>query len=417
MQCFVARQPIFDRRLNVFAYELLFRSGFDNFCDIDGSQGDIASSEVLTTGFVLTGLQELTGGRKASINFTRNLLLQEIPTLFPSDMLLVEVLEDVVPKPEVVAACRKLKSAGYTILLDDFTQEYLESPLLEYVDIIKVDFSLCSASDSKDIPRRLENHGLRFLAEKVESVDQFRQAIESNYTYFQGFFFSKPVVRSDSTIPGSKLVYLRIMNEISKPGVSFADIEEIVKQDVSLSYKLLRFINSAYFGLQQPVTSIGNGLALLGMREIRKWVALSALSRLAEDKPEELIVHSLLRARLCECIAVEVGLRNRGPELFLMGMFSLVDAIMDKPMSEILGQLPLTEETKSALLGADHLFRNILDAVVAYERGEWPRCSDLAAAINLGEHVLPTLYHESMRWINQVLQTHVGEPSESPVAP
>jgi EAL and modified HD-GYP domain-containing signal transduction protein len=258
---------------------------------------------------------------------------------------------------------------------------------------------------------------LRFLAEKVETVDQFRQAIEADYNYLQGFFFSKPVVRSDSTIPGSKLVYLRIMNEISKPGIDFTDIEKIVKQDVSLSYKLMKFINSAYFGLTKPVTSIASGLALLGIREIKKWVALSALSRLAEEKPEELIVQSLLRGRLCECLAGEIGLRNRGPELFLMGIFSLVDAIMDKPMSEILGQLPLTEETKSALLGADHLFRDILDAVASYERGDWVRFANLASTIHLKEEAMPALYQESMRWVNQALQIHADERAESPVAP
>jgi c-di-GMP-related signal transduction protein len=416
MRCFVARQPIFDRRLDVFAYELLFRSGFDDFCDIDGSEGDVASSEVLTTSFVITGLQELTGGRKVSINFTRNLLLQEIPTLFPPEMLLVEVLEDVTPKPEVVTACRKLKNAGYRILLDDFTPEYFQSPLLEYADIIKVDFQECSVSDWQDIPRRLENPGLQFLAEKVETVEQFRQAVESNYTYLQGYFFSKPVVRTDSTIPGSKLVYLRIMNEINKPGVDFTDVERIVKQDVSLSYKLLRFINSAYFGLTQPVTSIGHALALLGMREVKKWVALSALSRLAEDEPQELIVHSMVRARLCECLAGKIGLRNRGQELFLMGVFSLVDAIIGKPMSEILGQLPLTEETKSALLGADHLFRDVLDLVISYERGDWPRFSSLAATIQLAEDAMPDLYRESMRWVNQAMKVHIGEPHESPIS-
>jgi len=415
MQCFVARQPIFDRKLSVYAYELLFRSGFDDFCDIDGSEGDIASSDVLTTGFVLTGLNDLTGGRRVSINFTRNLLTQEIPTLFPPEMLLVEILEDVSPKPEVVAACRKLKSAGYTLLLDDFTPDYLDSPLLEFTDIVKVDFNECSASDCAEIPERLKPRGLRFLAEKVETVDQFRQALESNYDYLQGFFFSKPVVRSDSTIPGSRLVYLRIMNEINKPGIDFTDIEKIVKQDVSLSYKLMKFLNSAYFGLTTPITSIANGLALLGMREIKKWVALSALSRLAEDKPEELIVHSLLRGRLCECLAGEIGLMNRGPELFLMGIFSLVDTIMDKPMSEILGQLPLSEETKSALLGADHLFRDILDIVVSYERGDWVRFSNVAASINVREEVLPTLYQDSMRWVNRALQVHANERAETTV--
>jgi c-di-GMP-related signal transduction protein len=415
MECFVARQPIFDRRLCVFAYELLFRSGFDNLCDIEASEGDAASSEVLTMGFVLTGLQDLTGGRKASINFTRNLLLQGIPTLFPPDMLLVEVLEDVVPRPEVIQACSKLRNSGHTILLDDFTPDYLESPLLDFADIIKVDFCQCSPAEIRDFPRRLEHRGVKLLAEKVETVDQFRLALESGYTYLQGYFFSKPVVRTDSTIPGSRLVNLRILNEISKPNVDFTDIEEIVRQDVSLSYKLLRFINSAYFALTQPVTSIGGALALLGMREIKKWVALSALSRLAEDKPEELIVNSLVRARLCECIATELGLRSRGPELFLLGMFSLVDAILEKPMSEILGQLPLTEETKSALLGADHMFRDVLDTVIAYERGDWDLFSELAPAIRLREEAMPVLYQESLTWVSRALQMEAGSPHESTV--
>jgi c-di-GMP-related signal transduction protein len=415
MQCFVARQPIFDRRLRLFAYELLFRTGFDNLCDIEAEEGDVASSDVLTTGFVLTGLEELTGGRKASINFTRNLLLKDIPTLFPPDLLLVEVLEDVKPKPEVIEACHKLKRSGYTILLDDFTPDYLGSPLLEVADIVKVDFCQCCPADIKEFPDRLKDRHIRMLAEKVETLEQFQLAVESNYTYLQGFFFSKPVVRSGSTIPGSRLVYLSILNEISKPNVTFIDIEAIVRQDVSLSYKLLKFMNSAYMGLTQPVTSIGGALALLGMQEIRKWVALSALSRLAEDKPEELIVDSLLRARLCESVANELGMRNRGPELFLMGMFSLVDAIMDKPMSEVLSQLPLAEETKSALLGADHLFRRILDTVVAYNRGNWPLFSSLAPAIELQEDAMPVLYADSMKWVTRALRSGSGKPEEAPV--
>jgi c-di-GMP-related signal transduction protein len=415
VQCFVARQPIFDRRLNVFAYELLFRSGFANFCDLKEAERDTASSDVLTTSFFLTGLQDLTGGRKASINFTGKLLIEEIPTLFPSNMLLVEVLEDTRPEAEVLSACKKLRQDGYTVLFDDFSAEYFGSALLDVVNIVKVDFCKCSPAETREIPRRLANRGLKFLAEKVETIDQFRQAVESDYTYFQGFFFSKPVVRSKRTIAGSKLVYLRIMNEVNRPGVDFSDIEDILKHDLSLSYKLLRFINSAYIGLMQPITSIRNALALLGMREIRKWIALTTLSRLAEDKPEELIVQSLIRARLCECVANELGWRNWGPELFLVGMFSLIDAIMDRPMPEILGELPLTEETKSALLGAQNHLRNVLDAVVAYERARWDAFSDRVTSIDLDEDAMPALYQASTRWVKRVLNPRAGR-SREPVA-
>jgi EAL and modified HD-GYP domain-containing signal transduction protein len=404
LRCFVARQPIFDRRLNVFAYELLFRSGFDNFCDClyDPREADAASSDVLTTSFVLTGLEELTGGKRATVNLTRDLLIREIPTLFSPRMLMLEILETVVPDVMTVEACRRLKEMGYKLVIDDFVLDDLQNPLLELAEIVKVDFGRTSVEEREEIPQLLKGSNVKLLAEKVETVEQFDQAMEWKYAYFQGYFFSVPVIRYSEGVPGSKLVYLRILSEINKSEVDFQDIENIIKQDVSLSYKLLRFINSAYFGLHQPVQSIGHALTLLGMKELKKWVSLTALSRLADDKPDELVVTSLIRARECELLATELGLADIGSELFLMGMFSLIDAIINRPMSEILGQLPLSEETKAALLGGSNLFRDILVTIVSYERGDWSRFSEYAQRVHLREGVVAGIYHESVKWVDQI---------------
>ncbi len=402
MEHFIARQPIFDRELRVFAYELLFRSGFDNF--YDALDGDQASSDVLTTSFMLVGLEELTSGKKASVNFTRRLLLNEVATLFPSDLLLVEVLENVEPAPEVVEACKNLKRAGYRLILDDFCPLCAGNPLLKIVDIVKVDFAKTQPRERELIPLMGDCRQARFLAEKVETAKEFSQALDWNYSYFQGYFFSQPVIHSTNIIPGSKLAYLRVLNEINRPETDFSELEAIIKCDVSLSYKLLRFMNSAYFGFYERIRSIRQALTLLGLREVKKWVSLAALTSLASDRPEELIVNSLVRARLCEQLALKIGLGDRTSELFLMGMFSMIDAIAGKPMSEILGNLPITEEVKVALMGGENRFRDVFDMLVSYERGEWGGFAEHAADLKVEENDLPVLYRDSVRWVGRVLQ-------------
>jgi EAL and modified HD-GYP domain-containing signal transduction protein len=402
MEFFVARQPIFDRNLNVFAYELLFRTGLSDLCEV--RDADQASSDVLTTSFILVGLDELTSGKKASINFTRKLIVSEVATLFPSQQLLIEVMTDAEGDDEAFEACRQLKRDGYRLVLDDLTSDNLESRLLQIVDIAKIDFLKVPPEEQQGILTRDSLRDIALLAKKVETSSDFNRARKLGYEYFQGFFFSKPVVSSNLVIPGSKLIYLRILNEVTKPEADFKKIEEVIKQDISLSYKLLRFINSAYFGLFEQIHSIGHALALLGIREVKKWVSLTALSGLAKDKPEELAVNSLIRASLCEQMASEIGLAEKSSEFFLMGLFSLIDAIMDKPMSEILSRLPLPEEIKVALLGGSNLFRDVYDTVVAYETGEWEEFATCASRLGVSEDDVPKLYHGSVKWVNQVLQ-------------
>jgi EAL and modified HD-GYP domain-containing signal transduction protein len=297
-------------------------------------------------------MKEMTGGKKAFINFTRDLLLEEYATILPKDVVVVEILENVEPDEEIVAACQKLKQAGYTVAMDDFVSyEEKFEPLINLTDIIKIDFIEADAEDRKALVEMFQPRGIKLLAEKVETKEEFDQAAEMGYTYFQGYFFSKPVIISGKDIPGFKLTYLQMLQEINSPEMDFRKIEDLIKREVSVSYKLLRYINSAFFGLRRKVESIRQALALLGERNIKKWISLIALSSMGEDKPMELAASSLIRAQFCESLAPKMGMRDREHDLFLMGLFSMIDAIIDRPMAEILDELSISEDIKVALSG------------------------------------------------------------------
>lgn len=400
MEVFVARQPIFTKNKNVFAYELLYRSGKQNF--YDHTDGDQATSDVITNSFSVIGIDTLTGGKRAFINFTQNLLKKEMATIIPPGSVVIELLEDIVPDEEILAACRKLKQLGYTLALDDFVAFNKISPLIDLADIIKVDFLKAKPDDWKAIPREIGNGRIRFLAEKVETLEQYEEAMACGYSYFQGYFFSKPEIFSGQDLAPYKLNYLRIIQEINRFGGDFDRIEEIVKQDVSLSYKLLRLINSAAFGLVTKVTSIKYCLVLLGIKEFVKWVTLVSLRNIGEDKPDELIILSLIRARFAELLAPEVGLRERSSDLFLLGMFSMIDALMDKPLQEIIDEIPVADDVKDALLGNVNPLREIYDVIIAYERGEWDVLAEKTARLDVPESEVSRLYITALQWVQQI---------------
>lgn len=400
MEVFVARQPIFTKNKNVFAYELLYRSGQQDFYDHD--DGDRATSDVITNSFSVIGIDTLTGGKRAFINFTQNLLKKEMATIIPPGSVVIELLEDIVPDAEILAACRKLKQLGYTLALDDFVAFNQISPLIDLADIIKVDFLKASPDDRKAMPREIGNGRIRFLAEKVETLEEYKEALAHGYSYFQGYFFSKPEIFSGQDLAPYKLNYLRIIQEINRFGGDFDRIEGIVKQDVSLSYKLLRLINSAAFGLTTKVTSIKYSLVLLGIKEFVKWVTLVSLRSIGEDKPDELIIVSLIRARFAELLAQEVGMKERSSDLFLMGMFSMIDALMDRPLQEIIDEIPIAEDVKDALLGNVNPFREIYDLIIAYERGEWDLLTERTGRLYIPESEVSRLYLAALQWVKQI---------------
>ncbi|MBW2142284.1 MAG: HDOD domain-containing protein, partial [Deltaproteobacteria bacterium] len=308
---------------------------------------------------------------------------------------------------EVEAACKKLKEAGYMLALDDFADHEDYASLLSMADVIKVDFLTTGVEERKSLVERYGSRDIKMLAEKVETRDEFKQALELGYSYFQGYFFSKPVIISGKDIPAFKLNYLRLLQEVSRPDFSFDRVEDIIKSEVSLSNKLLKYLNSAFFGFRTEIRSIRQALTLLGEVEARKWISLTALAGMSEDKPGELIRMAIIRAKFCELLACEVGFNNRKSDLFLLGVFSMVDAIMDRSAGEIVEEISLAEDVKDALLGEENRLRKIFNLVVAYEKGEWETVADLSAGFKIDEDVSPGLYLNSIAWAEQIFSVKV----------
>jgi c-di-GMP-related signal transduction protein len=399
MDTFIARQPIFDRQQQVYGYELLFRSGIDNV--FDHPDPTEATTRVIADSLLLLGVEPLTEGKKAFINVTRDVLLREYMTLLPHELFAVEILETVEPDAEVVVACQKLKEAGYTLALDDFSADALAAPLASVADIIKVDFLATSREERQALVRQYVPRGIHLLAEKVETREEFQEAMESGYSYFQGYFFSRPAIFSGKDVPAFKFHLLQILAEINRGELDFKQMTELIKREIFLTYKLLRYINSAFFSLRHQVTSLLQALILLGEHEVKKLIALIAVTSLGKDKPDELVVLSIIRAKFCESLARRVGLSNRSQDLFLLGMFSLIDAIIDQPLAAILRSIPLADDVKAALLGEDNCLRRVYDYTLSYEKGDWQAVSVQAPQLGINEADTLLLYLEAVEWCHK----------------
>lgn len=396
---FVARQPIFNHQERVFGYELLFRSSSINACD--AADGDQASCHVAD--HLLTLGQSLTQGRNAFINCTRSFLVNDYVTLLPSSSTVVEILEDVEPDEEVLSACRRLKKAGYLIALDDVISADNSTPFLDLADIVKVDFLQTNSEERTNLRRRFASSGVRMLAEKVETRDDFDHAVKLGYQYFQGYFFCEPQMVRGRRIPFFKPHYLRILQAITQPELDFKELEELIHREVSLCYKLMHYANSAIFGFRTEIRSVRHALALLGEKEVRKLVLLITTLSLAIDKPPELIITSLTRARSCELLAFLMNNgRQRSSTFFLMGLFSVMDALLDQPMNDVLEQIALPHEVKTALLGGENFMHDVYEIVLSYERANWDALSQRAAKIGLKEGPIPDAYLHAVDWAKKV---------------
>lgn len=393
---FIARQPILDKRQRVYAYELLFRSSLQNY--FDHPDGDQATSQVIANSFLLFGIDSITGGAKAFINFTRNLLVQDSALSLPRESTVVEVLETVEPEEEVLAACRRLKKQGYLLALDDFVYHARFQPLVDLADIIKVDFMVSGPEERREMAEAFIPQGKKMLAEKVETHQEHRQALDMGYSLFQGYFFSEPILVSRKDITGAKLNYLRMLAELNSAEVDFKKLARVVEGDVSIAYKLLTYINSAAIGVRSRVGSIHQALGLLGENEVRKWASLMALTGMGADKPAELVTTSAVRGKFCELLAHKAGMGGRASDFFLMGLLSMLDAIFGRPLEEVLTEISLAEDVLGALLGVSNKPALIFGLVQAQERGDWDAMSLYARKLGLSEGTIPLLYAEALAW-------------------
>jgi len=403
MDLYIARQPVFDKHLNVFGYELLYRKNQENrFLETDA---DEASSNVIINAFNILGIDKLTGGNRAFVNFTGNLLKQRVATLFPKDELVVEILETVQPTEETIRACLELKQQGYLLALDDFVNAPIFKPFVDLADIIKVDFTLSPEWERKSIVRQLGNGRIRFLAEKIETQEEFEKAKAWGYSFFQGFFFSRPVIQPMAEIPPMKVNQLRLLELMNKKDIEFAELSNIVTQDVSLSYKLLKLVNSSAFGLRAKIDSVRHALVMLGMAELRKWLSLIVMRGLAESKPAELVRISLIRARMLERLGLVLKMQGKTDDLFILGLFSCLDVLMDRPMAELLQGVSVSTEVKLALLQQEGVFGFLISLVRYYEKGTWDEVTRYSDMLGI-EHaeVCPT-YLQAVEWCTGVLES------------
>ncbi|HEY2462304.1 MAG TPA: HDOD domain-containing protein [Candidatus Acidoferrum sp.] len=385
---FIARQPIFDEKLKVFAYELLFRASSHNVFEFRKE----ASSTAIVDSVTLFDLQALTGHAKAFVNVDEAALRREAPRLLPPDRVILEILETVVPSPEVVEICRGLRASGYVIALDDFVDHEKWAPLTELAKFIKVDFRITGGEMRRALVQRFRGRGVQLLAEKVETQEEVQEARALGYTLFQGFFFCKPAMVAVRDIPGNKLNYVRLLEAVSAREFSRERIEELLKQDPSLVFKLLRYLNSPILGLRSEVRGISHAISLLGDVEFRRWISILAIVGMASDKPPELIRTALTRGFFCEEFSRLTEMTVQSADLFLLGLLSVTDAILDRPIENILSSLPVSSEVRTALCGGANGFRDVYDTLLAYEQADWNALSNAAGRIGPIEAAVPDCY-------------------------
>ncbi len=403
MDVFVARQAILNRHKDLYGYELLFRSdpGKNWFDGIDGSS---ATSEVIANTLFSAGLEGILGGKKAFINFNRKMLLDGSFSILSKDTLVIEILESVEPDEEVIAACCRLSENGFTLALDDYVHHPKFEPIVQKAHIIKVDLRSTARPEQKRLVEKYGKQGIRMLAEKVETLEEFEWAREIGFDFFQGYFFTKPVVIQGRQISTSKMACLRLLQETQRDDINFEKLRDLIKADVSFSYKLLRFTNSALFAHQTEVRTIEHALAVLGEEGIRRWVAIAALPGLAKDKPHELIVHSLMRAQFSERLG-RLGGMSGVQSYFLMGLFSLLDALLDRTIEYALQQIKLAPSVEEALLGTaqdDDRMAIVYSLIRCYEAADWDSVSNLASRLGVPTLAIGNAYVESAHWVTEV---------------
>ncbi len=370
MNIFVGRQPILSKNKKTFSYELLFRDSLQN--SFPGIDEDIGTSRLLSNTFFSIGIREITGNKPAFVNFTRELIVNKTPLLFPKDNIVIEILENVEPDKEVLSAIQEFREKGYKIALDDFIFNNKYKPLIELSHIIKFDLiSTPLPTISKLVKTLRLKTNITLLAEKVETYDEFTLAKDMGFSLFQGYFFSKPEIISHASISANKITLLNLISEIGKSDVNFDKLSDIIKNDLSISYKLMKFINSAYYKRPNEISTIREAISFLGEERIKQFVRVIAAAALSDNKPNELMKLSIMRARICELIGGYVKTEFSPEELFVIGLFSTIDAMLDKEMESILEAISFSDKIKDSLLGKNKSFNQLLEICICFEKGRW----------------------------------------------
>lgn len=402
MKIYLGRQAIYDTKMSVFAYELLYRSSDENVSGV--IDGDQATSSVITNSVAVFGMDKLTEGKRAFINFTKNLILEEMPHVFDNSTIVVEILEDIAPDDAFLEACSTLKKLGYVLALDDYCLNNENMELLKMIDIIKVDFRLTDKEERREIVKRYKKYKIVFLAEKVENEEEYQEAIDAGYKFFQGFFFSKPAVMSTKDFKAQTYNYIKVLEELDADEPNFQVITTVFESDIALSYRLLKLLNSAAFQTNSRIKSINHALVILGLREIRKWVMLMMMRDLGDNRPDELIRLSLIRGKFSELLTGELVHKARKTEAFMVGIFSMIDLLVGQELEMVLSEIPLNMDVKDALLGERNLFSEVLDLAVCYEFANWDDVENIRLKLDIDEEIVINHYVASLDFAAAVME-------------
>jgi EAL and modified HD-GYP domain-containing signal transduction protein len=391
----IGRQQILDRNLNIYAYELLFRGqGYDLN---DRDEATQATNQIITDAIIEIGINNIVDEHRAFINFTTQNILEKTPLSLPKERIVIEVLENVKIDLRVINNLREMSQQGYLIALDDFvfTEEW--KPLVEFADIIKLDVLEMGEAKVRDVIAQLSQYkNLKLLAEKVETHHEYEYLRDLGCEYFQGFFFSKPNLVAGKRMGVNQLAAVRLLTTINSQNVEFDELAKVISEDVGLSYKLLHYINSAFFSIPTKIQSINQAISYLGMNELRRWINILMLSSLS-DKPIVVMQNALIRGKMCELLAKVVG--QKSENFFLIGMLSSLDSILDISLEEALEQLPLGEDIIGAILEGKGLGGEALSCVLGYERWE----TGAITFGNVDQAKIGEAYIESINWANKVM--------------
>jgi EAL and modified HD-GYP domain-containing signal transduction protein len=403
MNFYAARQPILDKSKKLFAYELLFRDSLDNvFPDIDG---DEATSKMVEASQFTMGISEFTGNKPAFINFTLETLAQGYPEMLTPDELVVEILETIKPGKKLLALCKDLHKKGYTLALDDYEHQSVWAHFYPFIKIIKIDIQQSSIDDIKEVLTAIKDHPhIKMLAEKVETYDEYDQMLQLGFDYFQGYFFAKPEMVTTKSLSPSQMAMAELLYETSKTELDLNSITSVFERDVSLSYKLLRYANSAIFKRRNEISTIKQALVILGSGELKRFIGLMFAVTANPDKPSELINLAMTRAKFCELVAQDIRSQLDISIAFLTGLLSMIDAILDEDMANVLEKLPLSQEIKDPLLTKKGVMAALIKLVELIEQADWDKTTLVMEKLKLDKDKVVEHYNQAVAWADEQTQ-------------
>ena len=397
---FITRQPIYDDAMHAAAYELLFQNLAE---DDSGIDYDDATTEVLINSLVEVGLPNIAENKLAFIGISPKYIRGELPVALEETNVVLQIAAQFAQIEHLPEQLQKLKDDGFPIALKDFIFDDATAAVAQWADYVKLDISRLNQDELAQQIKLLRAFEVTLIAEKVATQSDFARCKKMGFDQFQGYFFCEPNIIKAQRTPTSRLAVLHLLAEIQKPDVTFNDLEKLIAKDVTLSYRILRYINSAMYALPHKIESIRHALTMLGLRAVKNWVTVLAQSRF-DDKPYELMITSLIRARMCELLADALSIKHDAT--FVVGLFSTLDALLDRSMEDVLNDLPLTEEVNQAILEKRGPLGQILQCAMAYEQGDWEQLPDLG----LDNATIKNTYLEAIQWTREVGKEILSEP-------